>query len=87
MASESPNIPNSMRRVQRCFERRRSAHTGRLPIPGPLWAAAVELTREHGAFHAAKVLHFEYGKLKQLVDPAGPVYAKGPVRRVGWRLL
>jgi len=81
MASESPNIPNSMRKVQRRFERWRNAHTGRLPIPGPLWAAAVKLAREHGVFHTAKVLHLEYGKLKRLVESAGPVNAKGPVAK------
>jgi hypothetical protein len=84
MASESPDIPNSMRKVCRRFERWRSAHTGRrLPIPKRLWAAAVELARQHGVFPTAKALRLEYGKLKQLVESAGPVArsrgAKAPV--------
>ncbi len=54
MARESPDIPNSMRKVCRRFERWRSAHTGRLPIPKGLWAAAVELARQHGVFPTAK---------------------------------
>jgi hypothetical protein len=33
MARESPDIPHSMRKVFRRFERWRSAHTARLPIP------------------------------------------------------
>ena len=70
MASEFPDIPHTMRRVYRRFERWRSAHTGRLPIPERLWAAAAELAREHGAFRTSKVLRLEYGKLKQLVEAA-----------------
>ncbi|MGA2632462.1 MAG: hypothetical protein ABSG54_19885 [Terriglobia bacterium] len=81
MTRESLDIPNSMRKVHRRFERWRSAHAGRLPIPGPLWAAAVELAREHGVFHTAKVLHLEYGKLKRLVESAGPVNAKVPAAK------
>lgn len=81
MAKESLDIPNIMRKVHRRFERWRSAHTGRLPIPKPLWAAAVELAREHGIFHTAKVLHLEYGKLKRLVESAGPVNAKVPAAK------
>ena len=73
MARESPDIPNSMRKVYRRFERWRSAHTGRLPIPKGLWRAAVELARQHGVFPTAKALRLEYGKLKQLVESAGPV--------------
>ncbi len=73
MARESPDIPKSMRKVCRRFERWRSAHTGRLPIPKGLWAAAVELARQQGVFPTAKALRLEYGKLKQLVESAGPV--------------
>lgn len=57
-----------------------SSHTGRLPIPEPLWAAAVELAREHGILHTAKALRLEYGKLKRWVDAPGPV-AKGRVAK------
>jgi len=48
MARESPEIPNSMRKVYRLFERWRKSRRGRLPIPDPLRAAAVELAWEHG---------------------------------------
>ena len=56
MARESPDIPHSMRKVYRRFERWRSAHTARLPIPERLWAAAVELAREHGVSRTAQAL-------------------------------
>ena len=80
MAKESLDIPNNMRKVHRRFERWRSAHTGRLPIPRPLWAAAVELARGHGIFQTAKALRLEYGKLKRLVDSASPA-TKGRVAK------
>ena len=64
MARESHDIPHSMRRVYRLFERWRSAHTARLPIPERLWAAAVELAREQGVSPTAQALHLEYGKLE-----------------------
>ncbi len=85
MANEFPDIPRNMRKVQRRFEQWRSAHTGRLPIPRRLWKAATELTRKHGVFHTAKVLHLEYGKLKQLVEAVSPAAErqgkKAPVLR------
>ena len=67
MVQESSDIPTDIQKVVRRFERWRSAHTGRLPIPQRLWAAAVGLAREHGVFHTAKALRLEYGKLKWLL--------------------
>jgi len=66
-------IPKDMRKVCGRFERWRKAHTGRLPIPDRLWAAAVELAKEHGVCRTAQVLHLEYGKLKRLAGPTSPV--------------
>jgi hypothetical protein len=73
MAIEPADIPQGMRRVYRRFERWRSAHTGRLPIPESLWASAAEVAGEHGVFHTAKVLRLEYGKLKRMVPSARPM--------------
>jgi hypothetical protein len=92
MARQSPDIPQDMQKVYRRFERWRSAHAGRLPIPVRLWSAAVELAREHGVSPTAQALRLEYGKLKRLLesaDPAskrlarrpGPREVRGPVRR------
>jgi hypothetical protein len=50
MANEFPGIPHDMREVYQRFERLRRARTGRLPNPERLWAAAVQLGREHGFF-------------------------------------
>ena len=73
MARQSPDIPHSMRKVYQRFERWRSAHTARLPIPERLWAAAVELAREHGVSPTAQALRLEYGKLRRLMESARPV--------------
>ncbi len=78
MANEFPDIPHNLRKVYRRFERWRSAHTGRLPIPERLWAAAAELAREHGVFITAKALRLEYGKLKQRVEGCLPKHGRIP---------
>ena len=72
MANEIPDISPDMQRLYKRFERWRSAHTGRLPIPERWWRAAAELAREHGVFPTAKALHLEYGKLKQQAELLGP---------------
>jgi hypothetical protein len=77
MADEIPVIPPDMRKVFRRLQRWRSSHTGRLPIPEPLWAAAAELAREHGIFPTAKALHLEYGKLKQRAEEVGAAKPRG----------
>src|SRR5262249_11884920 len=47
--------------------------TARLPIPERLWAAAVELAREHGVSRTAQALHLEYGRLRRLMGSGRPV--------------
>ena len=64
-------IPNNMLKVYRRLQRWRSTHTGRVPIPERLWAAAAEVAREHGINPTAKALRLEYGKLKQRAEVAG----------------
>ena len=63
-------VPAGMQRICRRFERWRSSHRGRLPIPARLWASAAAVAREHGVFQTAKVLRLEYGKLKRMVEAA-----------------
>ena len=85
MVQESSAIPPDIQKVVRRLERWRSSHTGRLPIPERLWAAAVGLARKHGVFHTAKALRLEYGKLKRLLESsrsaAPPGRAKAPSGR------
>lgn len=65
-------VPAGMQKTYRRFERWRSSHPGRLPIPKGLWASAVEVAREHGVFRTAKVLRLDYGKLKRIAASAPP---------------
>ncbi len=65
MGRAASDIPHGMHVLHGRFTRWRKSHTGRLPIPDPLWAAAAEMARQHGVFRTAKVLSLEYGKLKR----------------------
>ena len=47
MGRAAPDIPDGMRALHGRFARWRKSHTGRLPIPEPLWAAAAEVDRIH----------------------------------------
>lgn len=76
VANQVQDLPPDIRKTYRRFERWRSSHTGRLPIPEPLWAAAAELARVHGVFRIARALHLEYGKLKELAGALGPATKK-----------
>jgi hypothetical protein len=69
----APELPDGMRRIYRRFERWRSSHQTRLPIPPALWAAAAAAAREHGVFRTAKILRLEYAKLKRMTKSAAPV--------------
>lgn len=59
------DIPQDLHKLHRRFVRWRHSHAGRLPIPDPLWTAAAEVARKRGINATAKVLHLEYGKLKE----------------------
>jgi hypothetical protein len=41
-------IPGGLKAAQQQFEQWRSSHTGRRPIPEPLWSLAATLAKEHG---------------------------------------
>jgi hypothetical protein len=51
-----PDVPDGMQKIYQRFERWRSSHQGRLPIPPALWASAAEVAREHGVFRTATIL-------------------------------
>ena len=72
MGRAASDIPHGMRVLHGRFIRWRKSHTGRLPIPDPLWAAAAEMAREHGVFRTAKVLSLEYSRLKRLTAESHP---------------
>ena len=77
--NDGGEIPIGMRRVCRRFERWRSGHKARLPIPNALWKAAAEAAREHGVFRAAKSLRLDYTKLKRVMESdAASIRAPSP---------
>ncbi len=76
VANQVQDFSPDIQKLYQRFQRWRSSHTGRLPIPERLWAAAAELSRRHGVFRISKSLHLEYGKLKELVGTAGPATKK-----------
>src|ERR1035438_250481 len=65
-------VPPGMQRIHRRFERWRSSHQGRMPIPEALWASAAAVARERGGFRTAKNLGLEYGKLKRMAESDAP---------------
>ena len=56
---------NQLERVQSRFELWRKTRKHGSPIPETLWAAAVELAREHGVHRTARALRLNYYSLKE----------------------
>jgi hypothetical protein len=65
--------PAGLKEAEGRFAERRSSHTGRRPIPEPLWALASELAGQHGVFRTAQVLRLDYTKLKRHTQAMAPV--------------
>ena len=76
--TERPDIRMGMERAHRRFERWRSSHRGRKPIPESLWAVAIAVAREHGIFRTSQVLRLEFNKLKRRVQSAGRGAVRAP---------
>ena len=73
-----PEVPTGMQTIYRRFERWRSSHRGRVPVPAALWASAAVVAREHGIFRTAKILRLEYGKLKRMAESATAAVRRTP---------
>ena len=75
MTTDALPFRPGLRRVYRRLERWRLTHrrAPRSPIPESVWAAARGAGAGARFFHAAKVLRWNYGKLKRLVESAGPM--------------
>ena len=61
-------ISDQLENVRRRFEEWRRSRTIRTRIPEPLWAAAVEMAKEHGIHRTAKTLRIGYYGLKKRVE-------------------
>ena len=73
--STSLGLETARRRVARWREAR--THRG-VPMPAPLWAAAVALARQHGLYTTARTLRVDYGSLKKRRDAAGAARVPAP---------
>lgn len=63
-------VPTGLKEAEERFTQWRSSHSGRRPIPEPLWALAMQLARQHGIFRTAQVLRLDYTKLKRQLQTA-----------------
>jgi len=73
---DTPVLPVKMEQARQQLERWRRTRPHRSRIPEPLWAAAVELARQHGLYPTARTLRLDYTRLKarlQSVRRAGGV--------------
>ncbi len=72
-----PTRPSPLDRVQHRFERWRRTRQRRSPIPGALWALALEAARAHGLHRTERKLRINHTALTQRLRAAdGP--AGGP---------
>jgi hypothetical protein len=71
MSKRAPyEVPTGLKEGQQRFTEWRSSHSGRRPIPEPLWALATQLARQHGILRTAQVLRLDYTKLKRQMQAA-----------------
>jgi hypothetical protein len=72
------DIPAELKDAQQRFEEWRTSHSGRRPIPEPLWTLAAEQAAQHGVFRTAQVLRLDYVKLKRQMKGTAPVAQAAP---------
>lgn len=58
-------VPDQLQQLRRRLEEWRNSHTKRSRLSEELWAAAVELARQHGLFRTAHTLRLDYTNLKR----------------------
>ena len=68
--SERPTIavPAAIQEAQVQFENWRRERKRGERIPENLWAAAVELAKQHGVWPTARSLHLDHSRLKRCVE-------------------
>jgi len=80
------NVPARLARLRQRFERWRRTRKARLPIPAPLWVAAVAMAKTFGVNRTADALRLDYYGLKKRVEQqataAGAGETRGPPRFV-----
>jgi hypothetical protein len=72
----TPHIPEQIVQLQRELDQFRSTRSRRTKLPESLWAAAVELARQHGVYSVAQPLRLDYMGLKKRLGGAPVVRRK-----------
>jgi hypothetical protein len=67
---DTRSVPVKMEQAGQQLERWRRTRPHRSRIPEPLWAAAVELARQHGIYRTARTLRLDYTRLKARLESA-----------------
>jgi hypothetical protein len=84
MARESPDIPHSIRKVYRHFERWRSRTRPACRFRSACGRQRCSWPGRHGVSPAAQALRLEYGKLRRLMESGSPVVKSRMVKCVWW---
>jgi len=78
MSHKDTPLPEQLQQLRQRLEEWRNAHIRRSRLPEELWAAAVELARQHGLFRTAHTLRLDYTNLKKRVQTAPGMRAVPP---------
>jgi len=78
MPHKDTPLPEHLQQLRQRLEEWRNAHARRSRLPEELWAAAVELARQHGLFRTAHTLRLDYTNLKKRVQTEPGMRAMAP---------
>ena len=78
MPHKDTPLPEHLQQLRQRLEEWRNAHARRSRLPEELWAAAVDLARQHGLFRTAHTLRLDYTNLKKRVQTAPGMRAVAP---------
>jgi hypothetical protein len=73
MNRQHSSIPEPIAQLQRQLEQIRGTQPPRSRLPESVWAAAVELARQHGIYRVAHTLRLDYIGLKKRLNGATSV--------------
>jgi hypothetical protein len=73
MNRQYSSIPEPTAQLQRQLDQIRSTQPPRSRLPESVWAAAVELARQHGIYRVAHALRLDYIGLKKRLNGAASV--------------
>jgi hypothetical protein len=80
-------LPRKLENVRQRIERWRRTRKARLPIPEPLWAAAVKMASTYGVNRTAEALRVNYYALKKRVEQKTSAVDDAPRAIAGVRFI